>query len=495
MQTAEGFFFPSQYIVLENTMSDEKTTPETEDAAPAALVDMPEPVVEDVRIPAEEWMAISRDLECHHAVFYKFWDMGKPIFSDAVETAAVQFDETGDFVIFHFNPIFWKKLDHYNKMFVICHEALHVILNHGVRIKDAGINRQATNAALDVVVNHSLVRDFGFDRDSILNEGDLCWTDTVFKGRDPLPPDNEMFEFYYNLFEKCYGPGGGPGEGGEGRGDNSMGGHSDGEGTVDDHSFMKPGEGEEESGDWDKVVDKLNEGISEEEKEGIKNLVDKHFQQDGKPSSKKNQKAGTGTGGIWTFAGKKKVKKKKKWETVIKKWSRKYLKDERKEVEQWARINRRMSMLPTNMFLPSEMEIDDTYEDPHKIKVYFFLDTSGSCWGLKDRFFDAALSLPTDRFDVRLFCFDTTVKETTLESRKVYGGGGTAFNIIEAHVQKEMRKEEKGKYPEAVFVITDGYGNHVKPEAPQKWYWFLTQGGSKSYIPKESNTFNLGDYE
>jgi predicted metal-dependent peptidase len=377
---------------------------------------------------------------------------------------------------------------------VICHEALHIILNHGIRISDAGVNRVACNSALDVVVNHTLVRNFGFDRAAIINEENLCWTDTVFKHRNPLPPDDEMFEFYYNLFEKVYGPGGGRGDG-KGKGDNSMGGHSDGQGTVDDHSFMSPGEGEEESDDWDKVIDKLNEGISDEEKEALKGIVNKHFQNEGNPSKSKNSPAGTGTGGIWTFAGKQKVKKKKKWETVIKKWSKKYLKSEYKEIEQWARLNRRMTMLPRDMFLPSEMEIDDQFEEEQKIKVYFFLDTSGSCWGLKDRFFNAALSLPTDRFDVRLFCFDTQVQETTLESRKVYGGGGTAFDIIEKHVQKEKRNEEKGKYPEAVFVITDGYGTPVKPEQSNKWYWFLTSGGSKSYIPKDSNVFNLGDYE
>lgn len=474
-------------------MSKENVKTESE-STPTVLVDMPEPQVEDIRIPTEEWMKIARDLECHHAVFYKFWEMGKPIFSDAVETAAVQFDQTGDFVIFHFNPKFWNSLNHYNKLFVICHEALHVILNHGIRISDAGINRQATNAALDVVVNHSLLRDFGFDRNSIHNEENLCWIDTVFKSRNPLPPDDEMFEFYYNLFDKVYGPGGGRGDG-QGRGDNSLGGHSDGQGTVDDHSFMQEGEGDGESGDWDKVVEKLNEGISEEEKEGIKGVVKKHFQDGSNPSKKTNQPAGTGTGGIWTFAGKKKVKKKKKWETVIKKWSKKYLKSDYKEVEQWARLNRRMTMLPRDMFLPSEMEIDEQFEDEQRIKVYFFLDTSGSCFGLKDRFFNAALSLPPERFDIRLFCFDTQVQETTLESRKVYGGGGTSFDIIEKRVQEEKKKEEKGKYPEAVFVITDGYGTPVKPEQSNKWYWFLTSGGSKSYIPKDSHTFNLGDYE
>ena len=115
-----------------------------------------------------------------------------------------------------------------------------------------------------------------------------------------------------------------------------------------------------------------------------------------------------------------------------------------------------MSLLPRKMFLPSEMEIDERDFEKTQIDVWFFLDTSGSCWNLKDRFFTAAASLPPERFNIRLFCFDTVVKETTLESKKVYGGGGTCFKILEEEIQKEIR--QGAEYPTGVFVITDGYG-------------------------------------
>ena len=443
----------------------------------------------DVRISNEEWFEISLALEPFHAVFYKIWQMGKPCFNADIPTAGVQFDRNGDFIWFHFNPHFWKRLQFKDKLFVICHEALHIILNHGMRTRDCGPNAQATNVALDVVVNHSLVNNFGFVLNDIEGWQDYCWVDTVFKDKKPLPPDNEMYEYYYNLFEKVYGDGGmGDGEGG-------------GPGTVDDHSMM--GEGSE--GEWGKVIDKLNEGMTDEEKESLKATINKHFESN--PSSKKNAKAGVGTGGQWVFSNAK-VKRKAKWETVIKKWSRKYLINKDKDVEQWARLNRRMVMLPRNMFLPTEMEVEDDEKEKTKIDVWFYLDTSGSCWGLKDRFFTAALSLPTDRFNVRLFCFDTKVEETTLESRKMYGGGGTAFDILEAEIQNELRKGGGTKktldgkevpmivkYPEAVFVITDGYGTTIKPEKPDKWYWFITEGGVKSYIDRGCNFFNLNDFE
>ena len=441
-----------------------------------------------VRISNEEWFEISIALEPHHTVFYKVWQMGKPVFNDAIETAAVQFDENGDFIWFHFNPQFWKRLQFKDKLFVICHEALHIVLNHGMRTRDCGSNRSATNVALDIVVNHTLVNNFGFERKNIEGWQDYCWVDTVFKEKKPAPPDDEMYEFYYNLFDKVYGDGG-MGDGGDG----------DAPGLVDDHEMMGDG-----SDNWDKVIDKLNEGLSQEEKESIKSTVEKHFEKEKK--SEKNKKAGKGSG-QWVFTNAKVIKK-AKWETVIKKWSKKYLIDKDKDIEQWARLNRRMSMLSRDMFLPTEMEVEDNDKEKKKIDVWFYLDTSGSCWGLKDRFFEAALSLPTDRFNVRLFCFDTKVEETTLESRKVYGGGGTSFSILEAEIKNEIskgggiKKTLDGKevqmitqYPEAIFVITDGYGNSIKPEKPGNWYFFITEGGIKTYIDKACNFYNLKDFE
>jgi hypothetical protein len=56
----------------------------------------------DVRITNEEWFKISRALEPHHAVFYKVWEMGKPIFNSDIDTAAVQFDKNGEFICVSF---------------------------------------------------------------------------------------------------------------------------------------------------------------------------------------------------------------------------------------------------------------------------------------------------------------------------------------------------------------------------------------------------------
>ena len=81
-----------------------------------------------------------------------------------------------------------------------------------------------------------------------------------------------------------------------------------------------------------------------------------------------------------------------------------------------------------------------------------------------------------------MFCFDTKVYETTLESGKLYGFGGTYFSILEDAIQAAMRKD-KVPYPKAVFVITDGYGNDVKPQIPQRWHWFLSTDATSCIHP------------
>jgi hypothetical protein len=397
-------------------------------------------------------MEISNDLEQHHALFYQCWQLGKPRFTEDIPTAAVAFSD-GECIDFLFNPKFWNSIDHYTRLFVIAHECLHVILSHGIRTLNQKFPR-LTNQCLDLPVNHLLVTRFGFDRSKVNNADKACWVDTVFKDDPRLPtiPTDESFEYYYNLTPK-----------------------SDLD-SLDLHSLL--------NGDWSSIVDRIGRNLTPEERESVLTAIK------GQKDSQVSNGVGNGVGN-WTTIRVEPVSKKKKWETIIKKWSLKYLKEDVEEKEQWARIHRRSSCIPDDLMLPSEMEDDAIEKD--RLPVFFFMDTSGSCWNLKERFFKAARSLPEDRFKVRLFCFDTRIKETTIESNKIYGGGGTSFRIIEQHIQN-LIKNENIKYPEAVFLITDGAGDTVVPEYPERWFWFLS-GNYRKLIPKGSKIFNLKDFE
>jgi len=393
-------------------------------------------------------MELLSSLEGHHALFYKLWQIGKPVFTQDVETAAVQFDKAGNFVLFLFNPTFWSSLDQYNKLFVICHECLHLILNHGVRVKDSSIsNRQACNQCLDIVVNHLLVESFNFDKKKLSDASNYCWVETVFP--DHKVSTKETFEFYYNLFEKSYGDGFPIAD----------------TQTVDDHELMHC--------DSFDPLDIISE-MPDFEKSSL-SILEKH--------------AGTESGKSWAIVvGRSKIKH--KWESVIKNWSLRRKKDVTKDLEQWARLNRRLFATKSDLILPSEMEVDDSIVEKSRIKVSFFLDSSGSCWHLKDRFFNAALSLDPKTFSVDLFCFDVDVHAVNAQEMKIFGGGGTSFATIERHLQNSGEN-----YPDGVFVITDGYGDRVFPKFPDRWHWFLTEDAKVSCFPKGSKIHRLSDFE
>jgi predicted metal-dependent peptidase len=413
-----------------------------------------------------DWENLKNKLACHHSIFYKIVEMGKPYFTDKIPTAAVQFNKEGKFINFLFNKNFWEQCSDYKKMFVVCHEALHIILQHGTRFLE-NVNNQISNIAMDVVVNHSLVRDFGFIRSEVDSKTEYCWVDTVFKDKKYLGlpyPDDESSEFYYNEIEKI--------ENENSDGNNGQSGGKAGNKLVDDHSGISDEELEE-------LVKKEIESLNPEEKGQLQKSLNNI------------KKAGSLTGN-WFNIEEIKESRKKKWETVIKKWEIQALKFVESEREQWIRRSRRMNSFDNGLILPSTAETECFSMQDNKINVHFFLDTSGSCINLASRFFTAANSLPKEKFNIRMFCFDTKVVEVDIKQGKVYGGGGTRFDIIEEEIIKE--KTKTNKYPAAVFIITDGYGNKVQPKFPKRWHWFLSEN-YKKYIPAESFAYDLKDFE
>ncbi len=450
----------------------------------------------------EEFNEISKNLDMFHAIFYQIWDMGYPRLSFDVETAAVSFDKEGKRIDFIFNPLFWKETDTYTKSFVICHEALHVIFNHGVRIKDlkrAQGNLLVANLALDVVVNHTLVDKFEFDRQSIKNSDTFCWIDTVFGKDESKVEKNRSFEYYFGLLKDKIKNSSNQSNGGSGGSGglfyiNEDGSESEVGNTLDSHDLLDSFDDENAK---EAIEDQIERKLTDDEK---KDFVDKASsseegekrinKQDGSNPSP-NSKAGNGDGSIIIkFNFKEKVKKKKKWESIIKEWTKKRLSQDSYS-EQWAKSSRRMEFLPTDLMLPSEL--DEEHYDKEKISVWFFLDVSGSCVHLADRFFRAVRSVPEDRFLIRAFAFDTSVRELDINKPRIHAGGGTSFSIIERSIQNRISLE-KITYPEAVFIITDGEGNPVDPQYPSRWHWFLSSNCTY-YIPHESHHYPLSRYE
>lgn len=429
----------------------------------------------------EEFCDLAMDLEIHHSVFSKLWNIATPVFIKGTGTAYVAFDKENRMIKFAIDPDFWASLDRQTKLFVISHECLHIILNHGIRAKDIDPTmRQIANVAMDVVVNHMLVDQFGFRRQLIKDQDKLCWVDTVF-------PDEEIasgqgFETYYNLLKNTMNITHLPN-------------------LLDIHDFLNGigGEGDGEGGDGPldeemqkALADKLSKSLSDGE---IKDFVDKVGK--GNP--------GGGIVGEPQIPGDlseririKNIVRKRKWESVIKKWTA-YSVAEAEEY-QWALDHRRFTALKgAELNFPQLAEIES--KNFEKIDLLFFLDASGSCWHLKDRFFNAALSLNPKKFNVRMFTRTTEVREIMpeqIKDLKISGGGSDDFSCMERFIQQDIRTGKLRKYPDAVFHITDGVdcsGVKIAPEKPKNWHWFLTEPFDKRWIPSDSKIYRLSDFE
>ncbi len=434
----------------------------------------------------EEWTELSNGLSEFHNIFYRFWTVCRPVFSDAINTAAVAFDKDGNCVEFVINYDFWNTLSLPKKLFVISHECLHLILNHGKRagriFTKGEIERKKLNVAMDICVNEALIARYGFDRSEIDPDNKYVWADKVGVelGIQNLPTDR-CFEYYYNLFQKApdapfVAPAGG-------------GSPAVGE-TVDEHTEAAEGDAELGSQTLQRMAEEMDEG----EKNDLENTLrgERNTLQRDTEESRDFQAGNDPLGHTYNLKiGPVKIKK--KWETIIRKWSAKVMEMDVKDDEQWAKTARRFSLLDRTLSLPFDMEVEAPSKKQKKIDVWFFLDTSGSCIHLAGRFFKAAASLPPKRFNVHLFCFDTKVYPSDLKKRSVKGGGGTKFCILEDYILKHT--VNKGlPYPHGVFVMTDGGGTDVHPKKPGNWHWFMSEMQLRN-IPRACHVYHLKEFE
>lgn len=425
-------------------------------------------------ISIEDKIEIATKLQEFHYFFRTFWDLCDISIEDSavIDTGAIQFNFNDDRISLVLNKKFWETENESSRMFLLCHEMLHVVLDHISRFREywGDSEHKNVNYATDVVINEMLVSAFGFFRNELCDRlgKDGCWLDTVFKGRKDVAK-GESAEYYFSKLKNAQ--------------------PTSPVKTADVHIKMT----EEEAQD---LINSLTDNglFASIDDEFIEKVASSPQEMQKLQQHQENAQAGSG-GGSWTKLQIKKSRK-KKWESVIKKWEMKTKVSTVSTTSRWDRIAPRYSdiMSSGKFFLPSDNWMVDEYYKNNKIEVFFFLDTSGSCYSLKDRFFKAAHSLDPKKFKIRLFSFDTRVEELDLKSGKVYGGGGTSFSIIENKIQSII-KSEKIKYPDAVWIITDGYGDRVNPEKPDKWHWFMTSGYSSHYIPKHSKIYKLTDYE
>lgn len=418
------------------------------------------------KLSYEERRAISRMVQKRHGVFYQFWELVAPCWDDTQPTACVGIDKENNNLSFSINKKFWDSCSDYQKEFIVCHEAYHLINQHGSRAN--GQFDEAKNIALDIPINEGLVKYFDFDR-SKLDMEDFCWLDKVFPDGEAEP--DRSFEYYYDILKQ------------NGR-------------LISMPKYCGNHDGlpknKQEQDFLNKLIENLDEHSANELKDILKRqqLIEQNSQDKNSTTPDGNGR-GEGTAGIIAKIEKRFVPKKKKWETIIRKFTRiKTIKD--LDVHHWITRDRRLAMFPQSFMLPNDLEINDRDKEKKKSSIFVFLDVSGSCWGMKDRFYKAFESIPKN-IAVKLFSFDDVAYELNTKERKIIGGGGTSFTCIEKKIQ-EVIKRENLLYPQSVFVLTDGMADKVKPEKPKNWIFLLTTD-YQYCIPPESKRFDLREFE
>jgi hypothetical protein len=468
---------------------------------------------ESLEIPElskEQLAIIASDLQDKHAIFYKLFELGKINFSYEVDTACVKFCDynfdNNTEVVFLFNPVFWINSTEYFIMFIICHEMLHIILNHGMRAKDVFLKKDSYiidswNIATDLVINHILIDKLSFIRERLDNWEKFCWIDTVFANTETIIIDdnrasfddlknknivvkNQCAEYYITRIIKAHNK------------------NKPNVQTVDLHGGYNDSiKKYEQSTGHDpikNVVKKINKITTDTVKQQVANIVQNKESSnsiDKSDLSEIEQFSDASAGceisnTLWKFP--KKSKDSISWKKISSKWAVKN-KDVFTVEDTWFGKDRRLSLMPNDIMLPWQYERNDL-EEKNLIDVWAFLDVSGSCGSYKKRFFDALNSIPKSHFKVKSFVFSTSVQEIKNKSDKIKIGGGTSFAIIERFIYENCKHNYR-KYPKVVFIITDGYGDSVFVKFPKRWHWFLIDDGSKVYIPRDCNVYKLSDFE
>lgn len=436
-------------------------------------------MIKDREFTYDERIDIANRLSMHHVIFQTFWAIGKPLFTKSIRTAAVGFDRSGHVLYLILNPDFWDALDMNNKAFVIAHECLHVILNHGQRGLD-NPDHKSVNIAQDIVINEMLVNSFGFNKYDIVNWDKFCFVGTVFKQEEIIEHGihtRGSFHYYLTLMGKTN----------KDSEQSTVDDHSRGDGLADLDPAIQDfiDQAQQAGSDAAQVLqEEINPRLSDKEKYDLA----KELEEEIKDAAGKS--AGKLPLGAYINIDPNPPKKKKKWEEIVKKHLKSGIRYDTVEKPSWISRDRRTMCLGDDILIQGHW--NEEVPSKERYRVVFFLDTSGSCYSYAKRFVKMLQTIPDDKFEIDAYAFDCSLYPIDLKTGHVRGGGGTYFHILD---QKIREITAKRKHPDAVFVLSDGDGNSFNPEKPALWHWILTPHHNTRLIPKESPKHDMKNFE
>jgi predicted metal-dependent peptidase len=413
----------------------------------------------------DEKQEISIQLEQFHKIFDIFWGLADVSFVSAehrVKTACVNFPKNRKCYIIISHP-FWESLNSDSRLFIILHECLHVLLDHGMRnarnIPEATL--ELINIAQDITINEMIQKLFGFPRGLLQNWENYCWIDTCFDKPEEIEKNRSFMYYLSKLLENALP-----------QNVSCIDDHLDGDNSGDEIGSEEGSEGGRIT-NIDDLAKTLGQYLTEGELQQLINSVSNVTGEGGNDYSPFN------------IILKSLAPAKINFTEMVKNLKRSARAKYDREIDSFSRTSRRLD--GCSMILPSRV---DGNPNKNKLITALFFDVSGSCLNYFNVFNSVrvAFEAEKDLFDIRTYIFDTEV--TKISPKDTLGiGGGTHFHILENEC-KEIAKTE-GRYPDCVVVITDGYGNAVQPKYPKRWIWLLTPNAGYSYIPSSSKSLPI----
>jgi predicted metal-dependent peptidase len=128
---------------------------------------------------------------------WKTWERAE--FDPTVETAELWVTDNSFKIVI--NPKFWKNCNKYKKVFVVCHEFLHLVFGHHFQIKKK--HPVWCNVAQDIQINEFLMKScVHFGRKKIQDK-DCPTVLSVFKNKAKEISTDKTHHYYYDLILKC----------------------------------------------------------------------------------------------------------------------------------------------------------------------------------------------------------------------------------------------------------------------------------------------------
>jgi predicted metal-dependent peptidase len=507
--------------------------------------------------PVEDYHCISNHLSDFDGLVGYMWFAGVPKFSTAIPTAAMGYDEATRKIVYLFNPFFYMSNSFMENAWIVVHEILHLILDHSKRTQLLIKRGKATkddhyllNIAADIIVNkYSL--EFGFSKKLVPLMKEAVWRDEfpcLKKYRRNIAFE-EIVEILLNnkdevenFRKNSQGSGGQSDEqqsqsdGQQGQSSEQKNGHpKTGNGLIDDitdarkiserirdavsqtlegvdkqskedfrekiedSNLRESTSAQQDHSEASNITDPLKENYNVDGEESNYGM---HNADDSKDSKNASEVVPASSGRGYQKGAMNKIinditnKKSRKLMSYIKKMVHHATKHDYNRDEQWAMSHPRLRAMSHKVKLPYERpNINESLPE-----VWFFMDTSGSCAGYSNRFFNLVKNIPEKGFKIKPFTFDTEVYPIDIKKREMPGGGGTSLQALENYIQLKLSQQEINNYPVMIFAITDCDGGKIDiPVGMQKrWFWLVTNGGehySKHNVPDKCTQLNFQYFE